>query len=477
MKKVKTTIICLFCLIFFNGISYAQIKFVDSGQNIGSDENMSIKLGDLDNDGDLDVVEGANNAVCRIRLNDGTGKFIFRQTIVGCGIALGDLDNDGDLDLFCVNYDTAMANEVWLNNGSGYFTNTNQQLGKRDSRGIALGDLDGDGDLDAFVANHINSTTLLEGGNQVWFNDGTGKFTDSGQELGNDMGNSVTLGDIDNDGDLDALVANNTYRSHKHEVWVNDGKGIFTISNQSLTQIFSWGILLGDLDNDNDLDIFIIQNDYSTSQNGNKILFNDGNGIFNISGQALGYKKSEGACLGDIDNDGDLDVITVIAGNGPDEVWLNDNYGVFTNSGLNLNIAASYVVELGDLDGDNDLDAYVGCYGANKVLFNITNQNTEVKTGNLVPSKIKLEQNYPNPFNPTTVISYKLPVAGNVKLSIYNLLGQKVKTLIDTYQNAGEHSIVWDGMNDSFNPVPSGVYIYKMEANGNGLPKKMILIK
>ena len=69
------------------------------------------------------------------------------------------------------------------------------------SHGVSLGDVDGDGDLDAFVA---NSRT----GNRVWVNDGSGIFTDSGQSLGDHYSHGVTLGDVDGDGDLDAFVAN-----------------------------------------------------------------------------------------------------------------------------------------------------------------------------------------------------------------------------------------------------------------------------
>jgi hypothetical protein len=94
-----------------------------------------------------------------------------------------------------------------------------------------------------------------------------------------------------------------------------------------------------------------------------------------------------------------------------------------------------------------------------------------------LPEEYYLSQNYPNPFNPTTVIGYRLPAAGNVKLSIYNLFGQKIKTLIDSFQNTGEHSIVWDGTDDGNNPVSSGIYFYRLETNGMNLQRKMMLIR
>ena len=83
-----------------------------------------------------------------------------------------------------------------------------------------------------------------------------------------------------------------------------------------------------------------------------------------------------------------------------------------------------------------------------------------------------LEQNYPNPFNPNTVISYSLPVASNVKLFIFNTLGQEVKTLVSEYNHAGIHSI-----NFNATDLPSGIYYYKIEAGEFSQIKKMILLK
>ena len=82
---------------------------------------------------------------------------------------MGDLDGDGDLDAF-VAQRSAQANKVWLNDGSGNFSDSGQSLGNSDSQGVALGDVDGDGDLDAFVGE------LRGDANKVWLNDGSGSF-------------------------------------------------------------------------------------------------------------------------------------------------------------------------------------------------------------------------------------------------------------------------------------------------------------
>ncbi len=93
-----------------------------------------------------------------------------------------------------------------------------------------------------------------------------------------------------------------------------------------------------------------------------------------------------------------------------------------------------------------------------------------------IPAKFALRQNYPNPFNPTTTISYQLPKQSNVELSIYNLLGQKVATLVNKKQPAGRYEANWEASG-----FASGIYVYKLKANGQEqsaiLTKKLILLK
>ncbi|MCA8967993.1 MAG: VCBS repeat-containing protein, partial [Planctomycetes bacterium] len=129
------------------------------------------------------------------------------------------------------------ANLVWLNNGHGSFSSNGQALGSRISQGVALGDVDGDGDIDAVVANN--------GANEIWLNNGSGQFTSSGQTLGSRNSQDVALADLDGDGDLDAYFAG--YGAD--EVYVNDGSGVFTL-NQSVGLNQGIGVGLANLDND-----------------------------------------------------------------------------------------------------------------------------------------------------------------------------------------------------------------------------------
>ena len=88
-----------------------------------------------------------------------------------------------------------------------------------------------------------------------------------------------------------------------------------------------------------------------------------------------------------------------------------------------------------------------------------------------------LQQNFPNPFNPTTNINFSLKNASNVQIDIFNLKGQRVKTLISQTINAGEHSITWNGNDDSNSPVSSGIYYYKISTEFGEDTKKCILMK
>lgn len=91
---------------------------------------------------------------------------------------------------------------------------------------------------------------------------------------------------------------------------------------------------------------------------------------------------------------------------------------------------------------------------------------------NTLPGVFQLGQNYPNPFNPTTRISFSIPVKSNVKLSVYNMIGQKVKDLLNSVMDAGYNEVVFNAGN-----LPSGIYIYKIETGNFIATKKMILAK
>ena len=90
----------------------------------------------------------------------------------------------------------------------------------------------------------------------------------------------------------------------------------------------------------------------------------------------------------------------------------------------------------------------------------------------VVPTAYDLSQNYPNPFNPTTEFEYSLAKAGQVNVSVFNLLGQKVADLVNTNQKAGKYRVTWNADN-----LPSGVYFYRLEAGSFSMTRKMLLLK
>ncbi|MEA1972477.1 MAG: T9SS type A sorting domain-containing protein, partial [Candidatus Cloacimonadota bacterium] len=95
----------------------------------------------------------------------------------------------------------------------------------------------------------------------------------------------------------------------------------------------------------------------------------------------------------------------------------------------------------------------------------------------IIESNFITSTNYPNPFNPSTIISFNIHENSNVKLEIYNLIGQKVKTIEEGYLVKGNHSYTWNGKNSKDEVVSSGVYFYKISANNNSVQSKILLIK
>ena len=88
------------------------------------------------------------------------------------------------------------------------------------------------------------------------------------------------------------------------------------------------------------------------------------------------------------------------------------------------------------------------------------------------PDKFELNQNYPNPFNPSTQLSYDLKTDGNVKLTVFNLVGQSVRVLVDGYQTAGYYEVTFDA-----NDLPAGIYLYKLQVGDYSSVKRMTLVK
>ena len=113
----------------------------------------------------------------------------------------------------------------------------------------------------------------------------------------------------------------------------------------------------------------------------------------------------------------------------------------------------------------------------------VSKDNATIGTGSRsyelkpIPAEFALKDNYPNPFNPRTTIQYDLPISGNVSVIIYNVAGQEVAKLVNSVQEAGYHSVVWNGTNVSGAKAAAGIYFYQIQAGGFVRTKKMLLLK
>jgi hypothetical protein len=95
----------------------------------------------------------------------------------------------------------------------------------------------------------------------------------------------------------------------------------------------------------------------------------------------------------------------------------------------------------------------------------------------VLPACYALEQNYPNPFNPSTAISFQLPKQTELFLEIFNILGQRVNLLLQGTLSAGTYNMLWDGVFDDGKQAPSGIYFYRLKAEGVSLVRKMVLVR
>lgn len=244
---------------------------------------------------------------------------------------------------------TAQSGEPW-----GFYLA--QSLHTTAGEDLALGDLDGDGDLDAVVANGMGQP------DQVWINQGgdADLFT-AGPALGDNDSRAVALGNLDGQNGLDIVIV--TW-GQGNKVWLNDGSGGFHDSTWDLGAANGRDVALGDLDGDGDLDVLIANEGFAW------IWLNQGGGSFAPTELPVAFAYA--VALGDLNGDAALDAFFAFHGEG-NQVWLNrdDGTGVLEDSGLvYYSSGTSRDVALGDVDGQNGLDAVVATDGAEEVWLN-----------------------------------------------------------------------------------------------------------
>jgi len=260
-------------------------------------------------------------------------------------------DLDGDGDLDAFFANMDWASEIWMNNGDGQFARSRQLFGSG-AHGIGIGDLDGDGDADLLIGRADRGSA-----SDVYFNNGQGGFLPASWDLGDReiAANAVTLFDAEGDGDLDAGIY---YASRFSVLYTNDGTGRFEPLGARISGMAFWG----DLDGDGDVDVLT-----QLHSGGFEVLRNEGaNDLVSASHISAPVPFVPGsAALADVDTDGDLDLIATGAGDfdAPLTVLRNDGAGGFSYAASTSFRAAYGRISLGGVDGDGDPDVFTGNLG------------------------------------------------------------------------------------------------------------------
>lgn len=340
------------------------------------EEALAFAHGDMDGDGDLDLVRATRRAH-EVLLSDGQGSFQLSPGVVPADnrhtrrLCLLDADRDGDLDVFAV-AGRQSSDRLLTNDGTGRLTDvssTHLPAGVEGHQDVVAGDVDGDGDLDLIASGYSDCV--------LYRNDGRGAFVlapSSGLSTPVNFDSRVTLGDIDGDGDLDAvhvgILPMGAYGYTRVVLFLNDGAGRFTASIPSLSPADHAAVALGDVDGDGDLDMVVATQEifygggYPTGPHKDQLYLNDGTGGFvdattqRLPGVAADDDQVE---LRDLDADGDLDIAFGRSGI-PLRFHLNDGAGFFVGSPAefctaplgNINFYSRF--ELADLDADGDDD-------------------------------------------------------------------------------------------------------------------------
>jgi hypothetical protein len=508
-----------------------------------------IEIADMNEDGRNDIVFSILNydesidSRPRIWIQTPNGNFIDETDIripdlqAPCyDIELFDIDSDNDIDIFLTGYSSSLyylPAGLLINDGTGVFTDESTerlpQLNYPDfayfAEAAKLG-VNQSIDLIVNVVSEPDSTFYLNILPEIWLNNGNGFFIQD--SLGR-LPNTDNYGffelittDIDNDDLYDIIFANmeiiiyDAYGnvidtlSGQNACYYNTGDGFFSDETElrmpEEDDPDTRDLAISDIDNDGDLDILEVGLGFNPPSQQVRLLSNDGNGYYSVFYGSLPYlygwfNDSQFGLLDD-DEFPDLFMIRVQLGEPYFDILLKNNGdGTFidTSSLLPTNLDFSVSCALFDHQNDNDIDiliantgSSVGEVGQNVLYHNTLNPTSIEDNYNAISNVLKLSQNYPNPFNPTTTITFNLTAedAEDTELVIYNLKGQKVKTLI-AFPNQSSHeattwqaglgtrdSVTWDGTDENNQTVSSGIYLYRLKSGNNfSETKRMLLLK
>ena len=489
----------------------------------------------------------------RLYRNTGGGAFTEVDSgvdgVYGGAIAIGDYDNDGDEDMLLLGLAEPGVHVTRLyRNDNGSFVEQEAsfpQLAYGDAQWV---DVDADGDLDLSLAGVTAEGSFVT---ELYRNGGLAGFAKMQVDLPGYAFSALDWGDIDNDGDLDlvlsgAVLSLTDFLSPEIGIYVN-ANGRFTQLRADLRPVFYGGVSWGDYDNDGDLDLFVIGGSDVTSGRVGTAYEND-NGSFTGRLKVPGVSTSA-FVLGDYDNDDDLDILAtgsnstlaplvrIYRNNGtktnappspPDDLsssvqgatvqlaWsrgaddrtpamgLTYNLRVGTAPGLEDVVSAAADSETGRrwTPGRGNRDSavqtrleglargeyywtvqsvdhsFIGSAFADEGTFNIT-AGKDFVTGveDVQPVEGALHPGFPNPFSERTTLRYAVPETGPVTLIVYNILGARVRRLIDGVQSAGLHQVSWEGRDDTGRTLGPGVYFVRMQARGAVRVQRLTVVR
>jgi hypothetical protein len=335
-----------------------------------AETSANASLGDLDGDGDLDIVLAKGRhwpLVDFVLLNDGAGEFAQRHEVGGSAdrtytAALADLDGDDDLDLVVGN-DRPDEKRVYLNDGGGRFS-LSGTFGEPDwpTRNVTVADLNGDERPEIIVANRGGPDN--RSANYVCVNDGSGAFPDCGV-LSTESATTIAAGDLTGDGFIDLFVPHRD--GGQSYLYVNDGRGGFAARHAvGPAGQGTRAVTLGDLDGDGTLDI--VMGDGASG--GARLYLNRGDATFAES-IPVGDPGDRvfSLAIADLDGDGDRDIAVGNAGS-PGAILTNDGSGrAFTLTRFGDDQGAMYGLAIGDVNGDGILDIVAGRSEAPNTLY------------------------------------------------------------------------------------------------------------